>query len=77
VLPVLLEVLDDADPQCRRMAAQAIGLFGRQAHIAIPALTVAANDSDSSVQRLAKEALERIENGLAPKQSPTGKNNSR
>jgi len=59
-LPVLKEMLGDADPQTRASAARALGDFGSAAVEALPALTGAINDTDESVQYAVIGALGQI-----------------
>ena len=55
VIPLLLKVLEDPQPEQRRTAAQSLGKIGRKA--AVPALTKAVRDSDPGVRREAAWAL--------------------
>jgi len=55
VIPLLLKVLEDPQPEQRRTAAQSLGKIGRKA--AVPALIKAVNDSDYRVRREAAWSL--------------------
>jgi HEAT repeat protein len=56
----LLPKLKDRDARTRANAAQELGMIGRKAHAAVPALTRALSDSDEQVRLRAAEALVRI-----------------
>jgi HEAT repeat protein len=65
-VPVLIELLQDregtsrADAEVRRVAAQALGHIGPQAHAAVPALTGALADPDPLVRLAAADTLGKI-----------------
>jgi HEAT repeat protein len=59
-VPTLLELLQDASIQNRRLAAWTLGNIGQGAVEAIPALLVALRDSNDGVRKMACEALEKI-----------------
>ena len=59
-VPTLLELLHDVSAQKRQLAAWTLGIIGRGAVEAIPALLVAVRDTDEGVQQMAREALEKI-----------------
>jgi hypothetical protein len=54
------DLLEDSNPVVRREAARALGVIGRTARAAIPALRKALGDTDLLVREAAAEALERI-----------------
>jgi len=56
-IPVLAEMLGDADPQTRAVAARALGAFGPSAAEAVPALIEAIIDSDPDVRYGVIDAL--------------------
>jgi HEAT repeat protein len=56
-VPHLTSALTSPDPRSRYHAARSLGSMGRPARSAVPALLVAAADSDPSVQREARNAL--------------------
>ena len=55
VIPLLLKILEDPQPEQRRTAAQSLGKIGRKA--AVPALIKAVKDSDHRVRREAAWSL--------------------
>ena len=59
-VPTLLELLQDASAQNRKLAAWTRGYIGQGAVAAIPALLVAVQDTDEGVRKMAREALEKI-----------------
>ena len=59
-VPTLLELLQDASVQNRKLAAWTLGYIGQAAVEAIPALLVALRDSNEGVRKMACEALEKI-----------------
>ena len=59
-VPTLLELLHEECAQNRKLAAWTLGHIGQGAVDAIPALLVAARDSDEGVWQMAREALEKI-----------------
>ena len=59
-VPSLTSRLADPTPRMRSASAETLGLFGRQAHSAVPALTSLLNDSDRSVIDSATMALRQI-----------------
>jgi HEAT repeat protein len=60
IIAKLIHQLKDHDESVRLHAAAALGLMGRKAHAAIPALTDALRDSDRFVRKMAASALEVI-----------------
>src|SRR3989449_9167304 len=69
VLPRLLAVLRDPNPEQRRTAAQALGKIARKE--AVPALVEALRDPDAGVRRHAAWALGMIgEDAVGPDRSP-------
>jgi len=69
VLPRLLAVLRDPNPEQRRTAAQALGKIARKE--AVPALVEALRDPDAGVRRNAAWALGMIgEDAVGPDRSP-------
>jgi HEAT repeat protein len=69
VIPRLVAVLKDPNPDLRRTAAQALGKIARKE--AAPALLAALRDSDAGVRRHAAWALGMIgEDALGPEHSP-------
>jgi HEAT repeat protein len=58
--PTLLELLQDASAQNRKLAAWTLGYIGQGAVEAIPALLVAVQDTNQGVRQMAREALEKI-----------------
>lgn len=56
----LVQQLKDQDESVRLHAAAALGLMGRKAQIAVPALTEALRDGDRLVRKMAASALEVI-----------------
>jgi HEAT repeat protein len=65
-VPTLLELLQDACVQNRKLAAWTLGYIGQGAVEAIPALLVAVRDSDEGVRKMACEALEKINPSSTP-----------
>ena len=59
-VPTLLELLQDASVQNRKLAAWTLGSIGQGAVEAIPALLVAVQDTNEGVRKMAREALEQI-----------------
>ena len=59
-VPTLLELLQDASVQNRKLAAWTLGAIGQGAVEAIPALLVAVQDTNEGVRKMAREALEQI-----------------
>jgi HEAT repeat protein len=59
-VPALLELLQDASVQNRKLAAWTLGYIGQGAVEAIPALRVALRDSNEGVRQMACEALDKI-----------------
>jgi HEAT repeat protein len=59
-VPTLLELLQDASVQNRKLAAWTLGSIGQGAEEAIPALLVAVQDTNEGVRKMAREALEQI-----------------
>jgi HEAT repeat protein len=59
-VPTLLELLQDASVQNRKLAAWTLGSIGQGAVEAIPALLVAVQDTNQGVRQMAREALEKI-----------------
>jgi HEAT repeat protein len=59
-VPTLLELLQDASVQNRKLAAWTLGSIGRGAVEAIPALLVAVQDTNEGVRKMAREALDKI-----------------
>ena len=59
-VPTLLELLQDASVQNRKLAAWTLGAIGQGAVEAIPALLVAVKDANEGVRKMAREALEQI-----------------
>jgi HEAT repeat protein len=71
VLPRLLAVLKDPDPELRRTAAQSLGKLARKE--TVPALVEALRDPDAGVRRHAAWALGMIgEESVSPDRSPLG-----
>ena len=69
-LPILMHALsDNKTVAVRRGAADALGMLGKAANTAIPALKAAARDPDETVRSAALAALERV-GGMVDK-SPT------
>src|SRR5207237_5456360 len=69
VLPRLLAVLKDPNPEQRRTAAQSLGKIARKE--AVPALVEALRDPDAGVRRYAAWALGMIgEDAVGPERSP-------
>jgi len=60
VIPALVEALRDEASLVRSQAANTLGHFGPQAKDAIPALEIAAQDSDPMVSAQAKIALQKV-----------------
>jgi HEAT repeat protein len=61
-IPVLIEAVESSgDRETRQSAAKALGLIGREAKAAIPALTRALEDKDRRIQDEAAKALAKIE----------------
>jgi HEAT repeat protein len=60
----LMTALQNKNPLVRWRAAYVLGKMGATAKPAIPALTIASQDPDESVQRRAKEALKRLNNAI-------------
>ena len=60
VVPELIEMLHDEDPEVRTASAAALGSFGSHAEIAVPALQKATADSDENVAREAGVALVKL-----------------
>ncbi len=56
--PVLVELMNDQEPEVRQMAAFALGLLGER--VAVDRLRAALKDSDTTVRARAAEALGRI-----------------
>jgi HEAT repeat protein len=59
-VPDLLELLQDASVQNRKLAAWTLGYMGRAAIEAVPALLAAVQDTNEGVRKMAREALEQI-----------------
>ena len=59
-VPTLLQLLQDASAQNRKLAAWTLGYIGQGAVATIPALLVAVQDTDEGVRKMAREALEKI-----------------
>jgi HEAT repeat protein len=59
-VPTLLELLQGASVQNRKLAAWTLGYIGQGAVEEIPALRVALRDSNEGVRKMAREALEKI-----------------
>ena len=59
-IPMLIQVLDDADPTIRTYATNSLGHIGEPASAAIPALIKVLNDPNDSVRRSAASALGRM-----------------
>ena len=59
-VPTLLELLQDASVQNRKLAAWTLGAIGQGAVEAIPALLVAVQDTNEGVRKMAREALDKI-----------------
>src|SRR5438874_2691559 len=69
VLPGLLVLLKDRNPEMRRTAAQSLGKIARKE--AVPALLEALRDPDAGVRRTAAWALGMIgEDAVGPDRSP-------
>lgn len=64
-IPALIGALRDRSPEVRIAAAQALGRFGPDASLAVPALKQLAADSDRRLAGEAERALERITRGGA------------
>lgn len=60
-IPVLLELLQDDDPQVRLVACEGLIEVGPNANSAVPALNAALTDNDHEVRRAARGAIETIE----------------
>jgi HEAT repeat protein len=61
-IPVLIDVVESSgDRETRQSAAKALGLIGREAKAAIPALTRALEDKDRRIQDEAAKALAKID----------------
>jgi len=59
-VPTLLELLQDASVQNRKLAAWTLGAIGQGAVEAIPALLVAVQDTNEGVRKMVREALDKI-----------------
>ena len=59
-VPTLLELLQGASVQNRKLAAWTLGSIGRGAVEAVPALLVAVQDTNEGVRKMAREALDKI-----------------
>jgi HEAT repeat protein len=59
-LEPLIKALTLPDPRARSEAALSLGLLGRAAKSAVPALREALRDDDATVQKSVGEALEKI-----------------
>jgi HEAT repeat protein len=59
-VPTLLELLQDASIQKRKLAAWTLGNIGQGAVEAVPALLVALRDTNEGVRKMAREALEKV-----------------
>jgi HEAT repeat protein len=59
-VPTLLQLLQDASAQNRKLAAWTLGYIGQGAVAAIPTLLVAVQDTDEGVREMARGALEKI-----------------
>jgi HEAT repeats len=66
-VPALLHCLQNPKSCLRENAVAAPGSCGGEAKSAVPALTKALEDSDSSVRRQAASALKQIDSGALPK----------
>jgi HEAT repeat protein len=62
-IPALLQALKAAAPNTRSLAARTLGYMGRKAAGAVPALKVAAQDTEEIVRESAKDALAKITSG--------------
>ena len=60
-MPVLIQALRDADTFVRQEAAKALGQIGPDAKDAVPVLRRVPADPTGELQKLANEALRRIE----------------
>lgn len=60
IVPTMISLLKDDDSEMRRGSAWMLGNLGPDAKDAIPALTVALNDSSEAVRIKAAEALKKI-----------------
>ncbi|MCA9805200.1 MAG: HEAT repeat domain-containing protein, partial [Cyanobacteria bacterium HKST-UBA02] len=61
--PRLIELLGSPDRNTRMYAARTLGSIGSAAKDAVPALTKAQEDTDSSVRSYAQQALRNIQGG--------------
>lgn len=60
-VPLLIEALEDKDPEIRETAVQALGKMGAAAEAALPKLKALAADEQEATRRLAQQAVEAIE----------------
>jgi HEAT repeat protein len=58
---VMLKALKDKDPRVRQDGARCLGQLGADAKSAVPALSIALEDGDEDVRKVAAEALEKIQ----------------
>lgn len=56
-IPLLINMLGQADPELRQWAASSLGQVGANSAIAMDALLVAADDQDNNVRNAAREAI--------------------
>jgi len=59
-VPALLELLQDASVQNRKLAAWTLGSISRGAVEAVPTLLVAVQDTNEGVRKMVREALDKI-----------------
>jgi HEAT repeat protein len=59
-IPALLDLLADASPRSRKLAAWILGNLGKQAVEAILALRQALHDPDEGVRSVTRQALEKL-----------------
>lgn len=65
-VPHLIQLVDEADPGTRYLAAQALGLIGDEAETAIPSLLTALRDDDMYLRMAVTGALINIGNPAVP-----------
>ena len=76
IVPALAASLNDIDTNVRWFSAEALGKFGSQAESALPALTKAASEDNSTdVRSVAATAIKKIQTDLATKATPSGASN--
>jgi HEAT repeat protein len=63
-VPVLVLRLGDPEPRARVLAARTLGRMGRSARGSVSALLVAAGDSDATVRKEVREALQKVSPGI-------------